>query len=755
MEINEFTSILTTFADSPADIDLSKGKLMLQFQNDIIEAKLEFSNGSDICIIEGGSKLTARDWIIKRLARLPLLAERILSYVKVEDNFVTPKGIVLDQLENNPEEKEKEVEDALLISEQMLEKRIPGAASILYLTSDAGEGKTTLINQLARNKAKAYKNKKTDWLLIPIPLAGRPFLRFDDIVIGAIVNGLRFQMLYYDSFVELVRLGVIVPAFDGFEEMFVESGTGEAVSALGNLVRMLKSSGNILISARKAYFEYKSFETQSRLFDSIGTEDVVFARLGLKRWDREKFLDYCEKRKVIDGEKIYEDVSKRFNSTEHPLLTRAVLVRRLLDIAADKNNRQDLLRSLGNKPHEYFSQFIIAILKREVNEKWIDRSGADDAAKPLLSIEEHKELLSNIAQEMWINSTNALREDLIDLITELFCDKHSKNIVISRQVKERIKQHALLIRPQESKPIYTFDHDDFRNYFLGRAIGRLIARCSASELRTILQIGLLSSDALETAIHMYRLSNNAVEKTCKFLLTLCATDSHSSYARENIGGLVIRFIHGTQFEQQFAISNICFPPNALATRQLSNIHFKQCYFQPTTTDSSNWESCKFENCTIEKLELTSNLNLRDVLLLDNTIISIIPTESDITIFAPEAIEITLRKAGFTFPKEALAAQKPLAAVEQDLDLILAERAFRRFLRSTNVSKDVLKAKMGINAHYFINNVLPQLTTAGILKKQPKKASTPHYRLAVPMQDINMALVKCDGSFSEFISILNF
>ena len=358
-----------------------RGAFLLQCQNNIIEAKLEFSESRDIYVIENDIKLPAHEWIIKRLGCVPMLADRILNYVKAEDSFVIPKGILLDQLESSPNEEDKPVQDALSAAKLMLQKTIPGAAAILYLTSDAGEGKTTLINQLAREQASAYKQKTTNWLLLPIPLGGRPFLRFDDMVVATLVNNFRFQFLYYDSFVELVRLGAIVPAFDGFEEMFMESSTGEAVSALGNLVRILRSSGNILISARKAYFDYKNLETQSRLFDSIGTEDVTFARLSIKRWDKENFLAYCKKRSVFDGETIYEEVAKRFSSTEHPLLTRAVLVRRLIDVATETNIRQDLLKRLGDKPHDYFSHFVNAILQREVNDKWIYRSKPDDPAK--------------------------------------------------------------------------------------------------------------------------------------------------------------------------------------------------------------------------------------------------------------------------------------------------------------------------------------------------------------------------------------
>ena len=90
-------------------------------------------------------------------------------------------------------------------------------------------------------------------------------MRFDDVIIGALVNRLRFPMLYYEAFIELVKMGAVVPALDGFEEMFVEGSAGDAISALGNLVNTLQSSGTVLIAARKAYFEYRSLRGNTAL----------------------------------------------------------------------------------------------------------------------------------------------------------------------------------------------------------------------------------------------------------------------------------------------------------------------------------------------------------------------------------------------------------------------------------------------------------------------------------------------------------
>ncbi|GAJ22869.1 unnamed protein product, partial [marine sediment metagenome] len=135
------------------------------------------------------------------------------------------------------------VRDALQEIIDQLDDRSALASYVMYLTSDAGEGKTTLLNYLAKTQAKKYLERKSNWLLLPIPLAGRPFLRFDDIIISSLMNRLRFPHFFFDSFIELVKMGAIVPAFDGFEEMFIESSTGEAISALANLLNKLSSEG--------------------------------------------------------------------------------------------------------------------------------------------------------------------------------------------------------------------------------------------------------------------------------------------------------------------------------------------------------------------------------------------------------------------------------------------------------------------------------------------------------------------------------
>ena len=222
MNIKDFKRVLSTFADRPADIiyDDRTGTFCAEIRNVPISGKL-ITKGDSLFVIEDDIEENARDWIKNRVADLPTLANRILTYIHEDKYFVDPCGLFLDTPDTSDEE--ISINSCMEQLEESLATNIPGATNVLYLISNAGEGKSTLIEQFARIQANKFKNREADWLLVPIPLGGRPFLRFDDIVVASLTNKLRFRNFYYESFIELVKLGLIVPAFDGFEEMYMQN----------------------------------------------------------------------------------------------------------------------------------------------------------------------------------------------------------------------------------------------------------------------------------------------------------------------------------------------------------------------------------------------------------------------------------------------------------------------------------------------------------------------------------------------------
>ena len=240
--------------------------------------------------------------MLNRIAKLPQLADRILASVPETPAFVRPSGFLVDDFAaTSSMDVEQPLVDVLHTFTKRLNTPIPGATSVTYLTSDAGAGKI-IDRTCCASSSEALKEKKVQRLLVPIPLGGKSFLTFDDAVIAALVNRLRFPYLYYSAFLELVKMGAGAPAFDGYEEMLIEGNKDEAISALSDLVRGLDSKGSLVVAARKAFFEYQSFRTQARLLDTLGDFSVSFSRLKISRWSKEEFCRYGALRAVLDSE---------------------------------------------------------------------------------------------------------------------------------------------------------------------------------------------------------------------------------------------------------------------------------------------------------------------------------------------------------------------------------------------------------------------------------------------------------------------
>lgn len=732
MNINDFTRILRAFADQPDDLDIDGGRLLVYIRDELIEARLSNRDGTVWVQEPDADPCSAYKWILRRLARVDQLADRLLSYTPEERHFVTPHGLLLDQLDIDPTENDVEKSDAVTALVDTLSQRPSGASTVLYLTSDAGEGKTTVVNHVARVQAKRFKAGDTNWLLLPISLGGRPFLRFDDVVVGELVNRLRFQHLYYDAFLELTKLGVLVPAFDGFEEMFIESSSGEAVSALGNLVQHLQSSGSVLIAARKAYFEFYSFRTQARLFDAIQSHSVTFSRLTLRRWRREQFQRYCQLRGLRSGDALFRKVAGRLGE-QHPLLTRAVLVKKLVDIATELPSVDAVLERIGSDPDEYFVDFITTIVEREAEKKWLDRSG--EAAKPLLTVDDHFDLLAMIAREMWEMRSDALRRDYLQLVTDVFTSESRFSPDTARQVRKRLPEHSLLALVSGSRDMLGFDHDDFRRFFLGRALGRLLVGDSDEELASWLNVAAVPVGTVDAACRYAAQQGMAPRKIIERIVGIGQQAPPTSYTRENSGSIALA-LAARGGDGDVLLEGLVFPPGALVGMRLEGIHVSDCEFQPTGLKNARIIDCEFRGCRFHRLEGGAETVRRST--LEDCEVDQWVEEADVSVYDPARVRRALMEEGFRVEQSGppvLPQSEEESVVDAEAEM--AERALRMFMRATHINDVVFRHKLGQRANDFFDSVLPRLVAGGILEEVPYRGSGKgsRYKLNVPMQGI--------------------
>jgi hypothetical protein len=587
-------------------------------------------------------------------------------------------------------------------------------------------------------------------LIVPIPLSGRAFLTFDDAVIAALVNKLRFNYLYYDAFIHLVRMGAVVPAFDGYEEMLVEGSKGEAVSALGNLVQTLESSGTVFIAARKAFFEYLSFKTQAKLLDAIGDRSASFSRLELHRWSKEQFCEYGRLRGVDDFLAIYETVASRLGA-EHPLLTRAVLVRRLFDVTENAVDRGELATLLGNSPHDYFYTFVDAIVKREASEKWLARVSGD-VMEPLLSTAEHHLLLAQIAVEMWQSGSNALRHDVLDVVVELFAEGRHKSAGELRQIKERVKQHSLLSSEGLRGQSVGFDHEDFQDFYLGEGLGHLLGRAVRPELQAFLSINLVPTATVEQAVQYVMRNEFICASALASIVAINESESAFSFCKENCGAIALRLVECLRDDDAARVlTGLFLPLSSLAGKTLKRTTFEECHFQPTSTSNSSFENVEFSDCHFERLETNAPDGLSGCRFVHCRIESLLLVSEDDQSFDPSVIRAWLTKAGASEDGDGFVSGEIVFPDDERLKML--QKFLRAFLRYTHVDESFAKLRIG-KAHsaQFFDDVLPALVANGVLEEVPWKGQgvQRRYKLSVPMSEVNLALERAGGTFEGFL-----
>lgn len=741
MNYDEFLKILSSFADNDTAFDTDKDLINVQIRDEIIEFTCTMKNGS-LHVVENGIAAPALQWLVKRVARLDLLARRIIDNIISEQNFINPYYKV-NSLSDNSNNQNNRVDTADSVL-NILDKRPAGYSSVLYLTSHAGEGKTTLINHLARKQAENYLSNTADWLIIPIALKSRTHIRFDDVVVVTLFNTLRFPYIYYSAFLELVKLGYIIPAFDGFEEMFIVDTEGEAFSALGNLLQNLSSSGSVLISARKAFYEYKSFDIQIKLHDALSDNSFVFSELNLLKWNKGQFLEYCVKRNIADGEFIYSEVSKRLNDPSHPILTRPVLVSRLLDLASSYKNRLELISKLGTSTKDYFYEFVNTIIEREANEKWIDRTG--DLAHPLITVNDHHDLLSLLAQEMWINSSNELPKDIVDVVIDVYIETRSKTQRTGDQIKERIKNHALIkINPINDKT-FSFDHEEYYSFFLGQSIGRMIIG-NDIELITVFRKGKLPYQSIDSAIQYINNKNVNQSKIINSISDIGNNESNTSYLKENCGSILIRLLNNSM--EKYKIQEQHFSMNALKDITLNNCVFLNCNFQSTLIHKIY--NCTFKNCVFDKIEYSDESEIKNTIIEKTRIHALQKPSNDYEEYDPTVIKYYLQEIGFNFSKRVSESiDKP---VELDEEIQNIEKLLRCFLRTSALYDNVLRVRMGQDYEQFKRKVVPDLLKKGIIiEHSGSTKERNYYKLNIKMESVKNLIKRSNGSYQNFLDL---
>ena len=374
----------------------------------------------------------------------------------------------------------------------------------------------------------------------------------------------------------------------------------------------------------------------------------------------------------------------------------------------------------------------------------------------LLTADEHHELLSMVAQEMWLSATDALAMDVVSLVVEMFAEGREKSPAVARQIHERIKQHSLLAVTRTGRTALAFDHEDFRVFYLGQGLGRALADRDEGTLKSIIdKAALPASTVAEAAGSVRRRGGDALGATLALLQSLADAVLPASFVRENCGVLTLALID--RDNGPHTIRNMSFPAGALRERRLTNVTVWGSYFPATGLNNTELDRCAFVKCHFERLEIdgsetVSHTSLDDVRRVD-TVVRVRGNDRDpVTRFDPGQIRDEVIQAGFDVPSDPATEPDTDAEDCSDDDLVLVQRFLRAFLRATAVNENTVQQRLGVNASHFLGELLPRLQNAGVVQEvlYHGGGNQRRMRLSAPMSRIEEAMRASGGGFERFV-----
>lgn len=210
----------------------------------------------------------------------------------------------------------------------------PFATRVVFITADAGQGKTILLRQYQRAQAEAFLAGTSASLFWHVDLQGRQLVRLSEALMGDL-GDLRVTGLWMPAILKLIQWRVIVLAIDGFDELAAEQGSTDALGALAMLVRQLDGHGVVVAASRRTFFDTEDYLTRAGLLRRSVAAACEFDQIALDPWspvEVRKFFETFE----LNGKGLDDPsgtltalVSELGGDGQHPMLTRPFLVSQL------------------------------------------------------------------------------------------------------------------------------------------------------------------------------------------------------------------------------------------------------------------------------------------------------------------------------------------------------------------------------------------------------------------------------------------
>lgn len=452
---------------------------------------------------ENGQRLSYSQFLAG-LADLDELASKIIlmasthrrrSARRIRGMDVYPFDWYVDSFVVDPYATQTERVEAMLALQTLVDDPLDDAATqVVFLTAQAGQGKSLLLQRFNTVQAERYRSRKSSRLTFYVDAQGRGLAQLNE-AIALRLNELDISIPHAGIPV-LVREGLVVLIVDGFDELIGSRGSyDDAYSSLSTFLHQLDGRGKFVAAARSTYFA-QQYANRVGLLRGAGLGGVAYSlqHLRLCEWtDREKreFASVAQKALGERGKgltKQFERVLARddTNVMGRPLFCRDVVL--LLTegetAAIIPTDGQNLVRVISD-----------GIIERETRQKLLDSSGRQLVPPTLL-----REYFEQLAGEMWDLETREVDDQSARALMEVLLEDAGVSGEAFDIVTGRLAFLALLAVGRR-RDLVEFEHELFFGHFLSGKLAADLMELAPVSVRTKLSRAALDSD---TAAEMSR-----------------------------------------------------------------------------------------------------------------------------------------------------------------------------------------------------------------------------------------------------------
>ena len=710
------------FADEPDEVLIEPdGKALFTHAGQEIDCRFFLSREGDVTVQLDGRTMSYIQFLTRQLGHLDVLAERIVDRRPGVEAFVDGPAR-LDSVSAGQSDGR-----ALELLDSQCAGGSPFMASVTFITADAGQGKTALLRRYQSQQANRFLAAESPFVFWHVDLQGRQLLRLSEALLGDL-GELRVSGLWMPAILSLMRHRALVLAIDGFDELAAEQGTTDALGALASLVRELKGQGRVIAASRRTFFDTEDYLRRARLVRGAVADPCEFNQISLLPWTKAEDINYLAMTDPsLDEDQIdstYKDVvDAAGGDANHPILSRPFLFTHVVMG----------LRNYGITAEEFLGgvldgeggveRVISAFVNREVEAKWRFR----DTGEPYLSFEQHMRLLATIAEHMYEAQRDRLAIDIIEVLAAALCDEWGIDPTRRAQIAEMVRMHVLLVIPPDGDGnVRSFDHPEFREYFIAWALKQHLSDVadgkSVAGLSRFLSIAQISDATARYVSGMIERDDARVRRLLESLAGAVNQEKRLTFLQVNVGTLLPYLVDGVRFAKPITFdAPVVFSSLVLEESHFSNITIRTAMFLSVNIARVHWRNVTLEQCKLVGVTIDMNSKFEGV-AFDNCDVDELRIARNGEIehrdYAPERITARLKELGLVQVKREAASEPSLA----ELSFLhkTVQRVLRLFYRTTTLPEPTIQLRFGRDAAYVIDRVMPLLEEFRIVEERPWK-----------------------------------